>query len=158
LEKPEDISDVAKLESNKPFILMIVAISKVDEDIFRDVLRLAIIIYNVPLSIFLLEAIEKVYWSDDIVVLFYYDMRFYSDDMLFHMLYRATKSSLTSTQKMVYAVFMRETANYIGLSRICEFSAQLENIKLLAETEQYAQAKNDYMKLIFGFYSVHNKK
>jgi hypothetical protein len=85
-------------------------------------------------------------------------MRFYSDDMLFHMLYRATKSSLTSTQKMVHAVFMRKTANYIGLSRICEFSAQLENIKLLAETEQYAQAKNDYMKLIFGFYSVHNKK
>jgi hypothetical protein len=145
LEKPEDISDGDKIRCNKAFIVMIVAISKVDEDIFRDVLRHALSIYNVPLSIFLLEAIEKVYWSENILAIF--DKICYSDysiGLTFNMLHKATKSPLTSTKKMVHDIFMKNAGLCFSHN---EFSAQLENIKLLAETGQISQAMKEYRSL-----------
>jgi uncharacterized protein YciU (UPF0263 family) len=82
-------------------------------------------------------------------------MRFYADEMIFRMLHRATKSSLTSTKEMVHDIFMKETAHYLDPSEICQFSAQLEDIKWLAETEQYSQAKKGYWELTCRF--LHNK-
>lgn len=149
LDQPADIKNERKIESNESFMLMMLAVSKVDEQLFHGLLWCSKNTYRMPLVVLYLKAIETVYWSENVLGIFDSFMRVYPDDIIFRMLHRATKSSLTSTKKFVDDIFVGNTKYYVA--HIDEISAQLEDVKLLAETGRYEEAGREYWELTCNF-------
>ena len=100
LDKPSDIKNQEKVESNKAFMSIMLAVSKVDETLFHGLLWCSTHTHNMALVVLYLEAIEKVYWADDIMMIFDSFMKWYPDDIMFRMLYRATQKFFDINEKI----------------------------------------------------------